>query len=397
MLLVVGIGDHKELAIKKLIETGMTIALLDLERNTKYSRFFHKRIFINPRDMGQQKKIIKAVTELNQEETIIGVLTLDELSVPMATIIAEVLKLPSNSLKTAEIVRNKYLMRKVFQEANLLTPQFSPVKTIEKLYEFASKTDNPFILKPTDSGGSAGVQLIDKNTDLEQAFEHSLKSSKTKLLIIEEFIHGKEYSVEAIVFNSQVNIVGITEKKTTEGPFFIELGHIFPAQLPEEINELFKETTIKAVQATGIQQGAVHLELKLTERGPIIIEIGGRIAGDFIPDLIEISTGIDMYTALISCSIGKDPSQHLLPKRNNFTSINFITSSPGYIQDIPFISELECNKVIDCYIGAKEGDFADVASANWKRLGYVIHKSDSYDDLKITIEHWEKQFKILTV
>ena len=67
-----------------------------------------------------------------------------------------------------------------------------------------------------------------------------------KKVIIEEFIGGVEVSVETISWKGKHYILSITDKVTTNAPFFVELEHHQPSNLTIEIQNRIKEFKFKS-------------------------------------------------------------------------------------------------------------------------------------------------------
>ncbi len=59
----------------------------------------------------------------------------------------------------------------------------------------------PAIIKPADSQGQRGIFKVDAPQDLERAFEQAKLFSRTQTVIIEEFIQGKEISLNGYMVN----------------------------------------------------------------------------------------------------------------------------------------------------------------------------------------------------
>ena len=89
----------------------------------------------------------------------------------------------------------------------------------------------PLIVKPTDRSGSRGVTKIEGPDGLEAAIHKALEDSFEKKVMIEEFVEGKEYSVECISYEGIHVFLALTEKRTTGAPNFIEKGHLQPAEV----------------------------------------------------------------------------------------------------------------------------------------------------------------------
>src|SRR5262249_54068333 len=126
-------------------------------------------------------------------------------------------------------------------------------------------------------------------------------------VLIEEFVRGPEYSVE--VFNGQA--VGVTRKHLSPAPYFVEIGHDFPAALPAAARASLAEIATAAVHAIGLTWGPAHVELRLAAAGPVVIEINPRLAGGFIPELVRLSTGLDLIEATVALAAGVTPGRTL--------------------------------------------------------------------------------------
>lgn len=396
MLLIIGVGSHRHRAFRALLRSGLRIGVIALPGSHPCGPLTDLQLFDNPRDPARREAIVAAARRLHAETGIRGVLTLDELSVPTAAAVAADLGLPTITPDTAHIARNKFRMRDLFTQAGLHNPRYAPLHTFDDLRRFAGETGYPLIVKPTDSGGSAGVMRVDSPDQLATAYDNALHSSKTRLLIAEEVIIGPEYSVEAVVWNGRTHIAAITEKQTTDGPYYVELGHTVPAPLPDEAVEQIHRLVPRALQALGITMGAAHLELRLTTEGPVLIEVGARLAGDLIPDLVELATGIDLYSAVIACALGQDPAPHLQPTRKQAASITFLTPPAGLVRNVPNLDTLagEDDGLVDAELHVRRGDRISSLTANWRRAGHLIVRADTHEQLQQRMTKWQTAYAI---
>ena len=182
----------------------------------------------------------------------------------------------------------------------------------------------PIIVKPTDRSGSRGVEKVMRIENLQEAIDRACKESFQQKAVIEEFVEGREISVESISFKGKHYILQITDKVTTEAPFFVELEHHQPSSLPEDIKNKVKAIVLNALEALHIQYGASHSELKITKDGNIrVIEIGARMGGDFIgSDLVNLSTGYDFLKGVIDVAFGEFEEPKLL--ENKFSGDYFL-------------------------------------------------------------------------
>jgi biotin carboxylase len=233
----------------------------------------------------------------------------------------------------------------------------------------------PWVVKPVEGSGSAGVKLC---RDRREVVEHArlLLQQKTNErglpipleALIEEYLRGTEYSVE--IFGGEV--VGVTRKYLSREPFFVEVGHDFPAQGPEEVLRTIGRSAMQALSAVGLSWGPAHIEIRVTERGPIVIEINPRLAGGFIPELIRESTGIDLIKCTILAAIGGAPG--LVRRRSKHSSIRFLMPEKhGVLCAVRGVEEAALvESVSDVTLYKKPGDHVLCRGDFRDRLGHVI-------------------------
>lgn len=240
-----------------------------------------------------------------REKQIDGICTIaSDVAAPTVAFVAESLGLVGNSYEVALRSTNKYQMRNSFVKAGVPCPNYQIITSENDLLD---DYDFPLIVKPTDRSGSLGVTKVTRLEDLlpavSIAFSHSFKHES----IIEEFIEGREISVEFISYKGKHYPLQITDKVTTGAPHFVELEHHQPADLsPKQFDDIYKLTE-RALNALGVTNGASHSEYKITMDGDVVVmEIGARMGGDFIgSDLVQLSTGYDFLEGVIDVALGQ--------------------------------------------------------------------------------------------
>lgn len=240
-----------------------------------------------------------------------------DLSVITVNYVAENMGLNGNTMHSTMMSTNKHLMREAFKRNGDPSPKSYIFKGKEDLKELDLKY--PIIVKPTDRSGSRGIFKVNSIDEAMQAIVHAKEESFEKNVLIEEFIEGKEYSVEYISYNGEHYFLAITEKYTTGAPNFIETGHLEPAPLDDKITDKIKLVVTHALDSLEIKNGASHSEVKIDDEGKIfIIEIGARMGGDCIgSDLVKYSTGYDFVKMVIQVACGEKPdfTQICIPKK----------------------------------------------------------------------------------
>lgn len=305
-----------------------------------------------------------------QEIGIDGITTIaSDTAVVTVNYVASHMGLRSNPDEYSEVTTNKYKMRQCFIENGVPSPKFTLVD--EDNHYKITGFKFPLIVKPTDRSGSRGVEKVLDPVQLEVAINRAKKESFEHKAIIEEFVTGREISVESISYEGNHFILQITDKVTTGAPFFVELEHHQPSSLSDEIKSQLKQIVSHALDALHIQYGASHSELKITEDGDIrVIEIGARMGGDFIgSDLVRLSTGYDFLKGVIEVALGE--FHEPIISEHQYSGVYFLSKETERLKpiidnwkDYPEIVEAEITdselRNIEC-----SGD----------RSGYLIYQS----------------------
>ena len=296
-----------------------------------------------------------------------------DVAVPTISFVADKLGLVANSVESSLISTNKSLMRSRFKEAGLPTPFYFTVSEVSTL-TVKSAFQFPLIVKPTDRSGSRGVTISNNKDELLVNIKKAISESFEKNAIIEEFIEGNEYSVESISQNGIHTILAITEKITSGPPYFVELEHHQPAGIDEDVKFQIYDTVKKGLNALEIKNGAAHSEIKINEKGIYLIEIGGRMGGDFIGShLVQLSTGYDYLKNCINVALGNqiDTFNNL---NSNFSGVYFLSKITQNL--MPYFLNPSMNRSDFIEVKLQSSEFKDVFNSS-NRIGYLIYQSDS--------------------
>ncbi len=273
----------------------------------------------------------EAILQVCQEEKIDAICTIaSDVAVLTVNYVAEKMGLIGNPDAYSIVTTNKYQMRQCFAEHHIPSPKFMRVDA-NKQYDIADFTF-PLIVKPTDRSGSRGVEKVLNEAELAQAIDRALGESFAGEVVVEEFVTGREVSVESISYQGKHYVLQITDKVTTEEPYFVELEHHQPSTLPAAVQDEIRRIVPLALDALHIENGAAHSEIKIMADGQLrFIEIGARMGGDFIgSDLVRLATGYDFLRATIEVALGIFTEPRIT--EHNYAGVYFLSKDTAHIR-----------------------------------------------------------------
>lgn len=368
---------------------------------------FQKKLVLKAREMGiethvfawEEGAVAKEMSDyfypisITDKDKILEVLRLIEvngvcsiasdLAMPTVNYVAEQLRLVGNSQECTILTTNKYEMRKKLKEKGMPIPEFQLIKKEQDIdYD---KINFPVIVKPIDRSGSRGIYKVMSVKELKNAIKNAKEVSFTDNILVEEYIDGKEYSIEAISQNGVHKILQVTEKFTSEAPNFIESAHLSPARVDNDLKQQIFEIIERSLEVLKVKNGASHSELKVLPDGDIkIIEIAARMGGDFIgSDMVEISTGFDFVRSVIKVAIGEDIDFNHSTS-DKLALVKFIFDDEDTKQ-MHIIKNEYPNVVKECFINPQIKNVTDSSTRN----GYCILEMHSEDQLEHVLNIFE--------
>ena len=303
--------------------------------------------------------------------------------------IAKELNLPFYSVETAEWSTDKYHMKQRFIEGGVPCAQGRLIHNADE----AKDLYFPVICKPRDNSGSRGVKLCKDLIELQECIDEALQYSKLNTVLVEEFIEGREFSIESLHYDGKSEVIQFTEKKTTEFPYNVELGHKQPANLTEEQKQSIRDIIAKIGMALKFENCPSHTELKINDRGIFIIETSPRLGGDFITStLTPLSTGINLEDQLLHIALG-DKVDTITGRVVKAAGVHFFSFPEGVVEAISSdISEVFTWPSISNFdLKLKAGDKIVPITSSLNRYGQFIVAGDSREEVEDLLLKYDSQ------
>ena len=260
--------------------------------------------------------LIHSVSYLARKEQIDRIVALDDYDVEKAARLREHLRVPGMGDTTARYFRDKLAMRLRAAEAGIQVPPFVHILNYDSIREYLFSVEPPYVLKPRMQAGAVGIKKISNFDELWRTLD--LLGDKQSYYLLEKFIPGKIHHADSIVYGKKILFAiaheyGLPPMEVAhEGRIFSTRTMIYGSDEEQEILAMNK----KLLEALGLVQGISHTEfIRGSEDGKLyFLETSARVGGANIANLIEQSSGINLWTEWAKIETSYLTGKYSVPK-----------------------------------------------------------------------------------
>jgi biotin carboxylase len=329
----------------------------------------------------QSDGFLETVARQHASEPVRCVLPALEYSVEAAAEAAEALGLPGAGVAASRVFRDKIAQVAACQGAGIAVPRFAEVTDAAGVAAFAGH--GPCVVKPANRQASLGVVVVRPGDSPALAWRECVAADEGPQLahrelrwryLVEQYVPGPEYSVEALVVSGEIVFSNVTLKRVLPGRYPVESGHVVPApadpgvaRLPALMQDL--------AHAVRFGTGLLHGEWIIADGAPVFVECAARPAGDWIFDLIDLVTGVNLYDAAVRALSGEEPlAGRRGDDRAHAAAVRFgIPDAPGIVTCVSGVEAAGAAPGVVCVPHVRAaGDEIRSVDSSWCRLAAVI-------------------------
>jgi biotin carboxylase len=300
---------------------GFRVILLTTEQLLRkpWAREHIDEVFAVP-SLFDRQTVVNVVSYLARTRDIRRVAPLDDYDVEMAAHLREHLRVPGMGETTARYFRDKLAMRARARDRNIPVPAFVHVLNHARIAQFLREVPPPWLLKPRSAASSVGIKKLWNEADAWAAI-HELGDAGSSHLI-ERMIPGHVFHVDAIVAERKIVLAECHQYRR---PLFevVHEGGIFGTHTVRRGSDLERDLLAahaKVVEHLGLVRGVMHTEfIRSSEDGVVyFLESAARVGGAHIAELVEASTGVNLWQewAKIEITQGEAPYTPPEPRRD---------------------------------------------------------------------------------
>ena len=378
--------------IKELKSRGVYTILADMNEKAPAVEYADKFYPVSTLD-------IDGIRNLAKEENVDFILSVcaDQMLL-VAAQVSEELGLPCYiDYETAKNVSSKEYMKRIFVENGIPTSKHVVLDKLDR--QSVESLEYPIIVKPVDCYSSRGVKRVYSYEELEPAFENAVTCSRTKRAVVEEFIEGKELTVDAYIENGEAKILCISEiYKIPENNKFVIYRSSCPPIILDEVKELVKDTVQKIAVAFNLKDTPLHMQGITDGISKLnVVEFCARTGGGIKFRKIKNVSGFDVIKAVVDITMGRKP--HVEMKENNKYIISeYLYCHPGVFDHMEGLEELLSEGVIKEYFVLKNQgtEFEEIQSSGYRVACYTV-EDDNIDNLLKNHQEAARRVKAISV
>ena len=271
---------------------------------------------------------VAAILEAAKVRRIDGVQAVGDRPTVIAARVAQAFGLPGHPPEAAAVARHKQRTREHLRDTGLPVPWFFPVAIppllgasppsyggpISRATGASAGSPQPLsypcVVKPVALSGSRGVMRADDPASFAIVFERLralLRSPEVRaerneaheMALVEGFIPGREYAVEALLHHGELHVLAIFDKPDPlDGPFFEETIYVTPSSAPADIQDRIVQAVTSAAKAIGLHHGPVHAECRVNVEGVFVLEVAARPIGGLCARALRFQSAITNQSAI---------------------------------------------------------------------------------------------------
>ena len=401
--MILGAGVYQVPLIRRAKMRGLKTLVVSVKGNYPGFRFADDILYLDTRDV---ESIVDAAV---QEDICAVVTTGTDVAVPALGAVAEALGLPGISRASGLMASNKVMMKEAFIKGGVKTSDYCVVNDLNEALKAADKIGYPVIVKVPDKSGSRGITRVNGPEDINDAWAYAMAATDSESIIVERFINGEEFGVDAVIQNGNICAVIPHEKNVHFSQRTgVPEGHLCPTAFSEQIRQRIYTETQKVTMALGVDDCVVNIDAIMQPDGEIyVIEAAARCGGTGIPEVIGGSLGINWYDVILDLALGIEVPGFTQDRIHNppFAAVSrmLISDREGMFDKMiyevdghVYSNEDYSGKDIQVSVNVVPGEIIRRFDNGTERIGQAVFLGNSRDEVMGMCERFMKTVKIFT-
>ncbi|MEM9691722.1 MAG: ATP-grasp domain-containing protein [Myxococcota bacterium] len=399
-ILVVGCGFPQLGLVRFCRAEDLVVVGLDMNPEAVGFSACHFRVLASTTD-------VEAIVAAAREHRVDGITTCGSEHALLSTATAcEALDLPFyGSPATIRRCQAKDEMRAAFAAAGVPSPAYELVESRTRAEAFAARVGLPVVVKPARGWGQRGVAIARREEELAAAVAHAIEAAhragrtEGPVCLLEDYIEGREFSVDAYTKDGTTEVLAVTERIITgyPDPPGITYAEVFPCQ-SESIAQIV-EVAERGLAALGITRGPTYTQMRAGPKGAFIVETAYRLGGGLDPDVALLASGISLYRRIVGVALGREDWESYgreAPAHGGATG-RFLVTYPGTITSVSGLEEARgMPGVVAAEVYPSVGDTVHPLTDGSRRVGHVLAFGESREEAETRAQRAMETIRITT-
>ncbi len=371
-ILILGAGVYQIPLIKKAKEMGLKTIVVSCRGNYPGFNIADKNYYVDTTSSEE-------VLDIARKEHISGICTTGS-DVPMVTLgkVADELKLVGITEKSGILSTNKVRMKERFKKYNVRAANFMKASSARNTKEAVNVFKLPVVFKVVDSSGSRGVFIVSKIKEIDNIIKAARSETKKNYFIVEEFLEGREFGAQALVYNNEVKFILPHGDFVFKANTNIPVGHFVPIKLKKNIVRDLYTQLKRSIRSLELNNCAINADFILKDNKVFVLEIGARAGATCLSELVSIYFGFNYYQLIINMALGKEPDFRFRRKLPNASMLLFSNKS-GNIRKI-IDKNIPDEDIVEIKFDYGVGDRVKKFRVGSDRIGHIIVKGNTLKD-----------------
>lgn len=284
--------------LRQLADLGVkpTLLTMDKLRDAPWPREILEELVTMPSGLSNQQ-IINTVTWMARGRNFDRLVALDEFDMEVVAQLREHMRIPGVGTTTIAYYRDKLAMRMGARDAGFLVPEFVRVLNYDEVRSYMDRVPAPWLLKPRSEASALGIKKIRNPEELWRALDEL--GDRQSYFLMEQFVPGEIFHVDSIISEGKVVFSSVCQYGRPPMQVMHE-GGVFTTRTVDRSSSDWHgltELNTRLAPALGLRRGVTHGEyIRAHADGRFyFLEIAARVGGAFISDLVEHSTGVNLW------------------------------------------------------------------------------------------------------
>lgn len=303
--------------------------------------------------------------------------------------------------ETVERCQAKDLMRNAYARGGAPVPAFTVARDLEEVRRFVEERGLPVVVKPASGWGQRGVAKVEREGELEAAFLSANKATTSEAVMVEAFVEGREYSVNAYTLDGVTEVFSVTERIITSypDPPGITFAEWHPSGLEESAEREVVEAALAGIRALGIHRGPSYTQIRYGDRGAFLIETAHRLGGGLDPDVALLASGVSLFRKILGVALNRPDWEACGPEaeRHGGAIGHFLVAKPGKVLAIEGLDEARrMPGVVSAEVYVQPGGIVHPLTDGSKRAGHVLAVGKDREEARHRAESAATRIRIIT-